>query len=433
MRPNLDGPNFGFAHRIGQAAKADAIRKGYAQKAAVSQPTSGNSMPLGVTQQVKVRQHVHGEIAAKRSVAVAAIATNSGDLDRALIELDVVGLMSVGCGIEASDRNVDWSVDRYVEVDEAPREMPVTAGAGAIAASRNDVGADQAQEGGGETGISANRSIAASAVAADTGHLKSGLIELHIVRLVGVGTGIVSRHRDVDRVVQREGRVNEAAIKVSIAAVAGVVIPARDCTGVDPAVVGRVAGTDDRVVGAASLPKDRRVAANRRIAIPAIAAPTRKLAGTLMELSRVRLMGISDAMIARHCDVDRIEYRDGSVHQRSREVAIATIPGTVVSGRDHVGAERSEPADASAHCGIGIAAITANPGYLGRRLIENPDVGLMSVGCRVGARLRHIERLECSVAAVDQTPGKVTVSTIPGAVISRLDREQRQGGAREKP
>jgi len=84
VRPNLDGPNFGFAHRIGQAAKADAIRKGYAQKAAVSQPTSGNSMPLGVTQQVKVRQHVHGEIAAKRSVAVAAIATNSGDLDRAL-------------------------------------------------------------------------------------------------------------------------------------------------------------------------------------------------------------------------------------------------------------------------------------------------------------------------------------------------------------
>src|SRR5882672_7981008 len=204
-------------------------------------------MPLGVTEQVKVRQHVHGEIAAKRSVAVAAVTADSGDLDRALIELDVVGLMSVGCGIDAGDRNVDRSVDRYVEVDEAAREMPVTAGAGAIAASRNDVGADQAQEGGGETGISANRSIAASAVAADTGHLKCGLIELHIVRLIGVGTGIVSRHRDVDRVVQREGRVNEAAIKVSIAAVAGVVIPARDRTGADPAVVGRVAGSDDGV------------------------------------------------------------------------------------------------------------------------------------------------------------------------------------------
>src|SRR6266704_6887134 len=229
-------------------------------------------MPLGMTQQVIVRQHVHGEIAAKRSVAVAAITTDSCDLDRALIELHVVGLMSVGCGIETGDRNVDRSVDRYVEVDEAPREMPVTAGAGAVAAGRNDVGADQAQQGGGETGISANRSVAASAVAADTGHLKSGLIELHIVRLIGVGAGIVSRHRDVDRVVQREGGVNEAAIKVSIAAVAGVVIPARDCTGADPAVIGPVAGSDDGVGRRASPPKDRRVAANRRIAIPAITA-----------------------------------------------------------------------------------------------------------------------------------------------------------------
>src|SRR3977135_1289151 len=178
-------------------------------------------MPLGVTQQMKIRQHVHREIAAKRSVAVPSIASISGDLDRALIELHVVGLISVGCGIEAGDRNVERSVDRYVEVDEAPREMPVTTGAGAVAAGRNDVRADEAQQGGGETGISANRSIAASAVAADTGHLKSGLIEFHIVPLIGVGAGIVSRHRDVDRVVQREGRVNEAAIKVSIAAAAG--------------------------------------------------------------------------------------------------------------------------------------------------------------------------------------------------------------------
>ena len=142
MRPNLDGPNFGFAHRIGQAAKADAIRKGYAQKAAVSQPTSGNSVPLGVTQQMKIRQHVHGEIAAKRSVAVAAIATISGDLDRALIELDVVGLMCVGCGIGASDRNVNRSVDRYVEVDETPREMAVAAVASAVVAGRDDVRTD---------------------------------------------------------------------------------------------------------------------------------------------------------------------------------------------------------------------------------------------------------------------------------------------------
>jgi hypothetical protein len=52
---------------------------------------------LGMIQQVKVRQQVHGEIAAKRSVAVAAITTDSGNLDRALIEENIVALMSVGC------------------------------------------------------------------------------------------------------------------------------------------------------------------------------------------------------------------------------------------------------------------------------------------------------------------------------------------------
>ena len=52
---------------------------------------------LGMIQQVEVRQQVHGEIAAKCSVAVAAVTTDSGHLDRALIELDVVGLVSLGC------------------------------------------------------------------------------------------------------------------------------------------------------------------------------------------------------------------------------------------------------------------------------------------------------------------------------------------------
>jgi len=51
---------------------------------------------LGNIQQVKVRQQVHGEIAAERSVAVAAITADAGHLDRALIELDVVALMSLG-------------------------------------------------------------------------------------------------------------------------------------------------------------------------------------------------------------------------------------------------------------------------------------------------------------------------------------------------
>src|SRR5882757_7926440 len=130
-------------------------------------------MPLGMTQQVVVRQHVHGEIAAKRGVAVAAITTNPGDLDCALIELDVVALVRVGCGIGTSDRNVDRSVDRYVEVDQTSREMAVSAGARADATCRDDVRADQPQDGGVEAGVSAECGIAVSAVAADAGDLKS--------------------------------------------------------------------------------------------------------------------------------------------------------------------------------------------------------------------------------------------------------------------
>jgi len=52
---------------------------------------------LGVIQQVKVRQQMHGEIAAKRSVAVAAVTTDCSNLDRALIEQDIAALMSLGC------------------------------------------------------------------------------------------------------------------------------------------------------------------------------------------------------------------------------------------------------------------------------------------------------------------------------------------------
>src|ERR1700730_10054498 len=227
----------------------------YAQRAAVL----GNSDGLGMTEQVRVRQHVHDEIAAKRGVAVAAITTGSGNLDRALIELDVVALLSLGRGIDAGNRNVDRSVDRYVEVDDTAREMAVAAGTSAVATGRNDVRADQAQDRGEGAGVSANRSIAASAVPANAGHLKSGLIEPHIVRLIRVGGGIVSRDRDVDRVVQPEGRVNEAAIEVSVAAVAGVVFSADDHMGANAGVapVDRMARLDDEVVPLGTRSEDR--------------------------------------------------------------------------------------------------------------------------------------------------------------------------------
>src|SRR6266403_127145 len=67
-----------------------------------------------------------------------------------------------------------------------------------------------------------------------------------------MGTGIVSRHGNIDRIIQCERCVNDAAIKVSISAVAGMVSTACDQIGVNPVVVGRVASPDNRVVGPAT-------------------------------------------------------------------------------------------------------------------------------------------------------------------------------------
>jgi hypothetical protein len=117
--------------------------------------------------------------------------------------------------------------------------MAVAAVAGAVVAGRDDVRADQVEERRENVRASASRGVAVPATAADAGHLNSGLIEHHIVCLISVGTGIVSRHRDVDRIVKRKRRVNDAPVKVSVSAVAGMVIPACDRTGANPAGVER--------------------------------------------------------------------------------------------------------------------------------------------------------------------------------------------------
>ncbi len=79
-------------------------------------------------------------------------------------------------------------VDRHVDVDHASQEMAVAAVAGAVVAGRDDVRADQIEEGRENVRASAGRGIAVPAITADAGHLNSGLIEHHIVCLIGVGT-----------------------------------------------------------------------------------------------------------------------------------------------------------------------------------------------------------------------------------------------------
>ena len=140
MRPNVDSNDFGFGHRSGLAAKADAtlwqrctpemlpsrrrrapmpperiqakhalgldpwvveishVRKTRQIKNPKPRFDSIETVKaLGMIQQVKVRQQVHGEIAAKRGVTVTAVTTDCGNLDRALIEQDIVALVSLGC------------------------------------------------------------------------------------------------------------------------------------------------------------------------------------------------------------------------------------------------------------------------------------------------------------------------------------------------
>ena len=64
-------------------------------------------------------------IATHGRVAMATIAADTRDLDRALIEFDIVGLLGVGRGVRSGNRNVDRRVDRNAEVDEAAGEMAV--------------------------------------------------------------------------------------------------------------------------------------------------------------------------------------------------------------------------------------------------------------------------------------------------------------------
>src|SRR5262249_43349056 len=148
--------------------------KGYGRAKAAQQRSR-------MIQQMQVREQVRREVAAQCGVAMSAVPANSGDLDRTLIELHVVGLMRIGCGIDAGDGNVDRRIDRDVEVDETSRKRAIAAVTGAVAACCNDIRADQTQERGKAADVTANRGVAVSAIAADAGHLKRGLIERHIV------------------------------------------------------------------------------------------------------------------------------------------------------------------------------------------------------------------------------------------------------------
>src|SRR6266852_6987721 len=84
---------------------------------------------------------VHGNVTAQRNITVAAIAADSSHLDRALVDVHVVDLIRFGRRMGARDRDIDWSIDRDADIDEAPREVAAAAVARAVAPSCDRVGA----------------------------------------------------------------------------------------------------------------------------------------------------------------------------------------------------------------------------------------------------------------------------------------------------
>ena len=153
-------------------------------------------------------------------------------------------------------------------------------GARLLDAPPHHISADQTIE------IAADRSIAATAIAADARHLNRGLIEHDIVGLIGVAGGIVARDRDVDGVVDGDGGMSHAAKKISVAAIARVIVSAGDR--IEP---GRTAAERNHAVRRGMAvrvrPIARHVSAIRDIAVPATTAAAGKLERRLIELNRV--------------------------------------------------------------------------------------------------------------------------------------------------
>src|SRR4029077_16324147 len=139
-----------------------------------------------------------GDASAHRQIATSPVTADTGDLDRALIARHVIGLMRIGRGIIAGDRNVDRHVDYDGSIHQRPEEVPVATVAGAIIAGIDQVGPGP----GGDVPTRCN--VVVTTVAPIAGYLNGTLIDIHIVRLVGMGAGIGPRHRDIDRMIKYE-------------------------------------------------------------------------------------------------------------------------------------------------------------------------------------------------------------------------------------
>src|ERR1700737_3159609 len=146
---------------------------------------------------------------------MAAVATYCGDLDRALIDVHVVDLICLGRRVGAGDCDIDGSVDRNADIDQATRKMAAATIACAVGPGRDRVGAAP-QAVGDKASAAAHRTVSVAAIPSDAGHLNGGLIQIHAICLDRVSTGIIARYRDVDRVIQHDSRMDEPSIEVTV-------------------------------------------------------------------------------------------------------------------------------------------------------------------------------------------------------------------------
>src|SRR5262245_56480032 len=149
------------------------------------------------------------------------VATDPRRLERVVVD---IAMVRVGIGIVAGDCNVDGRENCDGMIADAPGKMAVAAVARFVVTGIDHIRPEpEPREV--KAYVSTQRGVAISAIAAKAGHLKYELNELHVVRLIGMDTGIGSRHGDIDRVEQRVSCVDDASVKETISAVTGLVSP----------------------------------------------------------------------------------------------------------------------------------------------------------------------------------------------------------------
>src|SRR4051794_36166743 len=139
----------------------------------------------------------------------------------ALIDGRHIGLMSICGGMVPGDSNIDRSVHDDFDVSRSAHEVAVAASPGAMVREPDHVGTDQMQQGG--FPVIEPRIVPAPSVTSDARYLNSVLVDVDVIRLVGVSMSAGSRNRYVHRVVENHRRVDEGPGKNPIAAIAGTV------------------------------------------------------------------------------------------------------------------------------------------------------------------------------------------------------------------